>query len=78
MPPTNATENDRSAATLGSLFLENMVYRTEIDAKPCFVLMPFRDPFDGYYEHIIKKAVRIAGFGTIERRRDFRHKVDHS
>ena len=38
-----------------------MVYRPKIDDKLCFVLMPFREPFNGHYEHIIKKAVRTAG-----------------
>jgi len=38
-----------------------MVYRPRIDEKLCFVLMPFRDPFDGYYQRIIKEAVKAAG-----------------
>lgn len=33
-----------------------MVYRPQIDKKLCFVLMPLREPFLGYYEHIIKPA----------------------
>ena len=38
-----------------------MVYRPNIDERLCFVLMPFRDPFNGYYEHIIKVTVKAAG-----------------
>lgn len=38
-----------------------MVYRPSIDEKLCFVLMPFKDPFDGYYERIIKPAAAAAG-----------------
>ena len=38
-----------------------MVYRPKIDAKLCFVLMPFREPFNGYYEKIIKPAAERAG-----------------
>jgi chaperonin GroEL len=45
--------------------LEDMVYRPKVDDKLCFVLMPFRDPFDGYYEHIIKKAVKAAGLAAL-------------
>lgn len=33
-----------------------MVYRPSIDEKLCFVLMPFGDPFDSYFEKIIKPA----------------------
>ena len=35
-----------------------MVYRPKVDDKLCFVPMPFHKPFNGNYEHIIKKAVR--------------------
>ena len=37
-----------------------MVYRPQIDQKLCFVLMPFRPPFDGYYQKIIKPAAAEA------------------
>ncbi len=42
-----------------------MVYRPKIDDKLCFVLMPFGPPFDDYYEHIIKKAVKDAGMDAL-------------
>lgn len=35
-----------------------MVYRPSIDQKLCFVLMPFKRPFDDYYTKIIQPAVR--------------------
>jgi hypothetical protein len=38
-----------------------MVYRPELDAKLCFVLMPFHAPFWDYYEMIIKPAAADAG-----------------
>lgn len=38
-----------------------MVHRPSIDADLCFVLMPFRSPFNGYYEKIIKPTVIEAG-----------------
>lgn len=37
-----------------------MVYRPDLDENLCFVLMPFRDPFNGYYEDIIKPTVTSA------------------
>jgi chaperonin GroEL len=49
------------APTRHRIFLNNMVYRPKIDEKLCFVLMPFREPFNGYYEHIIKKAAQATG-----------------
>lgn len=42
-----------------------MVYRPKIDEKLCFVLMPFKEPFNGYYEHIIKRAVSGAGLNAL-------------
>ena len=42
-----------------------MVYRPKIDEKLCFVLMPFGAPFDGYYEHVIKRAVGNAGLAAL-------------
>ncbi len=41
-----------------------MVYRPSIDSKLAFVLMPFRHPFDDYYEDIIKPAAKAAGLET--------------
>lgn len=38
-----------------------MVYRPEMDKKLCFVLMPFGQPFDEYYDKIIKRAVKSVG-----------------
>jgi hypothetical protein len=37
------------------------VYRPKIDPKLAFVLMPFRAPFDSYYNEIIRPAARLAG-----------------
>ena len=42
-----------------------MIYRPKIDDKLCFVLMPFREPFNGHYEHIIKKVVRTTGLEAL-------------
>lgn len=63
-PLTRATPNTGTLAGC-RLILENMVYRPKIDDKLCFVLMPFREPFDGYYTHIIKKAVKDAGLDAL-------------
>ncbi len=41
-----------------------MVYRPSVDSKLAFVLMPFRPPFDDYYEHIIRPAAKAAGLET--------------
>ena len=38
-----------------------MVYRPKIDAELCFVLLPLRAPFLGYFEKIIKPAAQDAG-----------------
>lgn len=38
-----------------------MVYRPTIDPQLCFVLMPFKEPFNGYYEQLIKPTVSAAG-----------------
>jgi hypothetical protein len=37
-----------------------VVYRPTIDPQLCFVLMPFKDPFNGYYEQLIKPTVSAA------------------
>src|SRR5277367_4606620 len=42
-----------------------MVYRPTVDEKLCFVLMPFKHPFNDYYKQIIKPAVRELGMETI-------------
>jgi hypothetical protein len=42
-----------------------MVYKPKIDDKLCFVLMPFGQPFDSYYEKIIKPAVSDAGLAAL-------------
>lgn len=38
-----------------------MVYRPGVEANLAFVLMPFKPPFDSYYEEIIRPAARAAG-----------------
>jgi hypothetical protein len=38
-----------------------MPYRPDIDDKLCFVLMPFGEPFNGYYGDTIKPAVEATG-----------------
>src|ERR1035437_8981288 len=38
-----------------------MVYRPQIDAHLCFVVMPYGEPFDGYYASSIKPAIEAAG-----------------
>jgi len=42
-----------------------MVYRPKVDDKLCFVLMPFGDPFDSYYQKIIRPAAADAGLATL-------------
>lgn len=42
-----------------------MVYRPSIDERLCFVLMPFRDPFNDYYQKIIRPAASDAGLETL-------------
>ncbi len=42
-----------------------MVYRPKVDDKLCFVLMPFRPPFDSYYRKIIKPAAVSVGLATL-------------
>ena len=42
-----------------------MVYRPTIDDKLCFVLMPFQEPFNAYYEKIIKQAAADAGLDAM-------------
>src|SRR6266404_2438779 len=42
-----------------------MLYRPKVDEKLCFVLMPFEQPFDSYYQKIIKPAASDAGLATL-------------
>ena len=49
-----------------------MVHRPQVDSELCFILMPFRAPFDGYYEHIIKPAVASAGMRSMRADEVFR------
>jgi hypothetical protein len=42
-----------------------MVYRPSIDEKLCFILMPFKDPFNSYYKKIIKQAASEAGMEAV-------------
>jgi hypothetical protein len=42
-----------------------MVYRPSINNNLCFVLMPFKEPFNGYYNQIIKEAVKEAGLDPL-------------
>src|ERR1700730_8550003 len=41
-----------------------MVYRPDIDARLAFVLLPFKSPFDSYYDEIIRPAAKLAGLET--------------
>jgi chaperonin GroEL len=41
-----------------------MVHRPSIDPLLAFVLMPFKQPFQDYYEDIIKPAAKAAGLDT--------------
>ena len=43
-----------------------MVHRPNIDPKLAFVLIPFRAPFDDYYEDIIRPAAKAAGLMTLK------------
>src|SRR5260370_23299848 len=38
-----------------------MVYRPALDPSLAFVLMPFKAPFDSYYDEIIRPAAKSAG-----------------
>ncbi len=38
-----------------------MVYRPKVDSELCFVLLPLRNPFLGYFEGIIKPAAQEVG-----------------
>jgi chaperonin GroEL len=41
-----------------------MVYRPKLDPNLVFVLMPFKPPFDSYYDEIIRPAAKSAGLET--------------
>ncbi len=43
-----------------------MVYRPSIDNQRCFVLLPLRSPFLGYFDKIIKPAALEAGLTAIK------------
>lgn len=43
-----------------------MVYRPNIDREKCFVLLPLRTPFLGYFEKIIKPAALSAGLTAVK------------
>jgi chaperonin GroEL len=43
-----------------------MVHRPNIDPNLAFVLIPFKAPFDDYYEDIIRPAARAAGLVTLK------------
>lgn len=36
-----------------------------VESKSCFVIMPFRDPFNSYYAAIIQPAIRAAGLQSV-------------
>ncbi len=38
-----------------------MVYRPKVDPHLTFVLIPFKPPFDSYYEEIIRPAAKSVG-----------------
>lgn len=42
-----------------------MVYRPSIDERLCFVLMPFKEPFNSYYHQIIKQAAADSGLEAL-------------
>ena len=42
-----------------------MVYRPAVENDLCFVLMPFKAPFTGYYDKIIKVAVAEVGLKSL-------------
>lgn len=43
-----------------------MVYRPNVDSQRCFVLLPLRHPFLGYFEQIIKPAALEAGLTAVK------------
>lgn len=43
-----------------------MVYRPNVDQQRCFVLLPLRKPFLGYFEQIIKPAALEAGLTAVK------------
>ena len=43
-----------------------MVYRPNVDAQLCFVLLPLRSPFLGYFDKIIKPAALQSGLTAVK------------
>ena len=43
-----------------------MVYRPNVDSQRCFVLLPLRTPFIGYFDKIIKPAALAAGLTAVK------------
>lgn len=43
-----------------------MVYRPSVDAQRCFVLLPLRSPFLGYFDKIIKPAALEVGLNAVK------------
>jgi hypothetical protein len=43
-----------------------VVYRPSVDQQRCFVLLPLRKPFIGYFEQIIKPAALEAGLSAVK------------
>jgi len=59
---SNYARADQAAETLGRVVAVREASRTVADTKQsCFVIMPFQQPFDSYYTHIIQPAVTEAG-----------------
>jgi hypothetical protein len=74
--PRNRMLSDN--ASHASRYSTQMVHRPEVDPLLCFILMPFRQPFDGYYQHIIKPAIISVGMNPlIKGRRDLWDWRDH-
>ena len=47
-----------------------MVHRPNIDPNLAFVLMPFKSPFDSYYDEIIRPAAKSVGLFLEVRKAD--------
>src|SRR5438128_2694702 len=45
--------------------LDKNDYRPSVDEKFCFVLLPLKEPFLGYYQEIIKPVAKEAGLETL-------------
>jgi hypothetical protein len=53
--------------------ISSMVYRPTIRQDICFVLLPLRNPFTGYFEQIIKQAALQAGITAVKAERYLRY-----